>query len=210
MPITVLVPRPLAPVLALLAAGAVGALMTGDRAFPAGGIVGVPLAIGAVALAASRSVGLSALAVVAGAAWVVSSGLAGAAGALVGSTIVDWSDPDTRERSRRGLVILAVAALLFGGPAVANKVAGDRADDRAEDLERRLRTAVAATPFEELTPLIDHPDLERRVGRPVTVLPGRSGIAVSAGVSVWWEARCVSVESAGDGRVTSEVASRFC
>jgi hypothetical protein len=197
--------------LGLLAPAAVGVL-AGGSPFVAGAIVAIPAAVFGV-IAAVVNWGPAGLLMIGPALLMLGfSGLIGSGGAFAMRSWFDQGseDPETRARGRRGLIIIAVGALLVGGPMAIGSYSDQRVDDRADALERRLVTVTkASVPF----------DGDLFAGNPAnpisSAVPGVQIIGTGVGANMQAEARwglstrCVMVQ-VRDTEVTSRIEGEQC
>jgi hypothetical protein len=197
--------------IALLAAVLAGALAPSSP-LVAGLIVAVPLAVGAAVIAFSDSVATGALVTGALAFYLALSAMAGAVGAMVS----DWRDdrtsdePEARARARRGVIIVVVALLFFGGPNLATRVSDEQAQDRAEKLERRLVAVTKANvPFDGFVFAREPANPISRAVPEVHLIATGDGANMQAEARWGISARCVMVQVAGTS-VTSRIDGEGC
>jgi len=211
LPLGKLVPVAVTAPLALAAAMLAGGLAMSSPLL-AGAIVAVPLTIAITAIGLADSLGTGALALGAGLCVIGLSALAGAAGAMLAQGWADGhsDDPEARARARRGVIILVLAALFFGGPRAAQVVSDERADDRAEALERRLVAVTkASVPFDGFVFANDPANPISREVPEVHLIATGDGANMQAEASWGLSTRCVLVQVNGTA-VTSRIVKDPC
>jgi hypothetical protein len=211
LPLREVLPAVILTGLGLVAPAAV-AVLAGGSPFVAGAIVAMPAAAFGVIAAVIQWGPVGLLMLAPAGLFLGFSGLMGSAGAFA---IRSWfdrrsADPETRARGRRGLIIIAVGALLIGGPAAASAYSDQRADARAEAVERRLLIVTrASVPFDGFL-------FAREPANPISsAVPGvhiiGTGVGANMQAEVGWglSTRCVMVQ-VQDTSVTSHIENEAC
>jgi hypothetical protein len=207
-----MVPPVVAAALWLLVPAAVGVL-AGGTPFIGGAIVAIPAAIFALVVGVMEWGAVAVLWVPLPAALaIIVSGLAGSAGGFAVRTWFDRSNDDAeiRARGRRGMIILACAALLIGGPMAAGAYSDQRADARAQAVEQQLVTVTrASVPFDG--DLFANDPANPITSAVPTVRIMGTGTGANMQVEVGWglSTRCVMVQ-VQDAEVTSRIANDAC
>jgi hypothetical protein len=211
IPLGWVLPPGIAGVLWLLAPAAVGALAGGD-AFLGGAAVGLPAALVLVVVAVVDLGPVGVLFALGAALYVFVSGLLGSAGEVALRSWFDRSsdNPEVRARARRGMIIVAVAVLFFGGPMAINGISDQRADDRANALQRRLlKITKASVPFDAFAFASAPTNPISDAVPEVQIIATGVGANMQAEAHWGWSSRCVWVQ-VNDLRVTSRIVKDPC